>query len=161
MADLWRSDIVPYRELLPRLPLVLMSAAAYKAYDFSCPRSAVLSPQVVGELLRAKLGYRGVVVAPQLESEAVRGALDVPSAAVQSLNAACDMLLVEKDESWQALRRGIEAALASGKLGRERLEQSLARIHGAKKGWAPPKSPFSKKAWERLAGRFEEFNSGA
>ena len=70
------------------------------------------------------------------------------------------MLLVEKDESWQAMRRGIEEALASGNLPRERLEQSVARIRAAKKGWAPPKGPFSKKAWERLARRFEEFNSG-
>jgi beta-N-acetylhexosaminidase len=160
MAELWRADLIPYRELLPRLPLVLMSAAAYKAYDFDYPRPAVLSSEVVEGLLRAKLGYRGVVVGPYLESQSVRGSLDLGSAAAQSLIAGCDMLLVEKDESWQAMRRGIEEALASGKLQTERLEQSLARIHAAKKRWTPPKGPFSKTAWERLARRFEEFNSG-
>jgi beta-glucosidase-like glycosyl hydrolase len=159
MAELWRSDLVPYRELLPRLPLVLMSAAAYKAYDFDYPRSAVLSVQIVDGLLRAKLGYRGVVVAPQLESQPVRGALDMGQAAVQSLYSGCDMLLVEKDESWQALRHGIEEALASGVLPRERLDLSVARIRAAKKGLALPKGAFSKKAWERLARRFEEFGS--
>jgi beta-N-acetylhexosaminidase len=160
MAELWRSDLVPYRELLPRLPLVLMSAAAYKAYDFDYPRSAVLSAQVVEGLLRAKLGYRGVVVAPQLESQPVRGALDMSRAAVQSLYSGCDMLLVEKEESWWVMRRGIEEVFAFGKLARERLEQSVGRIRAAKKGWAPPKGPFSKTAWEGLARRFEEFNSG-
>jgi beta-N-acetylhexosaminidase len=161
MAELWRSDLVPYRALLPRLPLVLMSVATYKAYDFDYPRSAALSSQVVGGLLRAKLGYRGVVIAPQLESQPVRGILDVGRAAVQSLNAGCDMLLVEKDESWQAMRRGIEEAFASDEFPRERLEQCEARIRAAKKGWAPPKGPFSKKAWERLARRYEEFNIAA
>jgi beta-glucosidase-like glycosyl hydrolase len=102
-----------------------------------------------------------VVVAPQLESQPVRGILDVGRAAVQSLNAGCDMLLVEKDESWQAMRRGIEEALASGKFPRERLEQSEARIRVVKKGWAPPKGTFSKKAWERLPRRFGEFNAAA
>jgi len=160
MADLWRADLVPYRTLLPRLPFVLMSAAAYKAYDFNDPRSAVLSPQVVEGLLRAKLGYRGVVVAAQLESQSVRGVLDLGRAAVQSLSAGCDMLLVDQDESWQAMRRAIEEALASGALPRERLEQSVSRIHAAKKGLAPPKGPFSKKAWDRLTRRYEEFNSG-
>jgi beta-N-acetylhexosaminidase len=160
MAELWRSDLIPYRELLPRLPFVLMSVAAYNAYDFKCPRSAVLSPQVVEGLLRAKLGYRGVVVAPQLETERVRGDLDLGRAAVQSLSAGCDMLLVEKDESGQAMRRAIEEALASGQLPRERLEQSVARIRAAKKGLALPKGAFSKKAWERLARRYEEFNIG-
>ncbi len=161
MAELWRCDLIPYRELLPRLPLVLMSTAAYNAYDFKYPRSAVLSPQVVEGLLRAKLGYRGVVVAPQLETELVRGVLDLGRAAVQSLTAGCDMLLVEKHESWQAMWRAIEEALASGQLPRERLELSVARIRAAKKGWAPPKGPCSNKAWERLGQRFEEFNSGA
>jgi beta-N-acetylhexosaminidase len=160
MAELWRADLVPYRTLLPRLPFVLMSVAAYRAYDFNDPRSAVLSPQVVEGLLRAKLGYRGVVVAPQLESELVRGVLDLGGAAVQSLNAGCDMLLVEKDESWPSMRRGIEEALASGALPPVRLEQSVARIRAAKKGLAPPKGPFSRKAWDRLTRRFEEFNSG-
>ena len=55
------------------------------------------------------------------------------------------MLLVEKEESWQAMRRGIEDAVAFGILPRERLEQSLERIRAAKKGWSPPKGPFSKK----------------
>jgi beta-N-acetylhexosaminidase len=160
MAQLWRSDLLPYRTLLPRLPLVLMSAAAYKAYDFNDPRSAVLSPQVVEGLLRAKLGYRGVLVAPQLESELVRGGLNLDRAAVQSLSAGCDMLLVEQDESWQAMQRGIEVALGSGALPRERLEQSVSRIRAAKKGWAPPKGPFPKKAWDRSVRRFEEFNYG-
>jgi hypothetical protein len=71
------------------------------------------------------------------------------------------MLLVEKDESWQAMRRGIEEALASGAIPRERLEQSLARIRAAKKGCAPPKGKFSSKAWDRLARRFEELSSAA
>jgi beta-N-acetylhexosaminidase len=159
MAELWRADLVPYRELLPRLPLVMMSAAVYKAYDFDNPQSAVLSTQVVNGLLRGKLGYRGVVVAPQLELQPVRGVLDMSRAAVECLTSGCDMLLVEKEESWQVMRRGIDGALASGESMRERLEQSLARIRAVKKGWAPAKGQFPKTAWDRLARRFEEFNS--
>jgi beta-N-acetylhexosaminidase len=160
MADLWRSDLVPYRELLSQLPLVLMSTAAYKAYDPDYPCSAALSAGVVGGLLRAKLGYRGVVVAPHLESQPIRGALDFGRAAIQSLSAGCDILLVEKDESWQAMRRRIDEDLASGELSRERLEQSVGRIRALKKGWSPPKGPFSSKAWGRLARSFEEFKTG-
>jgi beta-N-acetylhexosaminidase len=160
MAELWRSDLVPFRELLPRLPMVLMSPAAYKAYDFDYPRSAVLSTQLVDGLLRFKLGYRGVVVAPQLESQPVRGELDVSRAAVQCLYSGCDMLIVEQDESWRIMRRGIDGALASVESMRERLEPSLARIRAAKRGWSPPKGPFPNKAWERLARRCEDFCLG-
>jgi beta-N-acetylhexosaminidase len=137
-----------------------MSTAAYKAYDFDYPWSAALSCGVVGGLLRSKLGYRGVVVAPNLESQPVRGALDLGRAAIQSLSAGCDMLVVEKEESWQAMRRRIEEDLASGEFSRERLEQSVGRIRTVKKGWSPPKGSFSCKAWDRLARSFEEFSSG-
>ncbi len=155
MAELWRSDLVPYRELLPQLPLVMMSTAAYKAYDFDCPRSAVLSAQIVEGLLRAKLGYRGVVVAPQLESPHVRGVVDLSNAAIQSISAGCDLLVVEREDSWLAMRQALE----SGRLPDARLEQALARIHAAKKGLAQPGGQPSKVAWERLTRRFEEFNS--
>jgi beta-N-acetylhexosaminidase len=158
MAELWRQDLVPFRELLPRFPFVMMSAAAYKAYDFDYPRSAVLSNQVVGGLLRAKLGYPGVVIAPQLESKRVRGVLDLGLAAVQSLSAGCDILLVESAEVWQAIRQGIEQALESGQLPRGRLEQTLARIRAVKRVLTPWQGPLSTTAWSRLARRIEEFD---
>ena len=145
MAELWRSDLVPYRELLPRLPLVLMSAAAHKAYDSDHPRSAVLSTQVVEALLRAKLGYRGVVVASQLESQPVRGGLDVGRAAVQSLNAGCDMLLVEKDESW----RGHAARDRGGACKRRTPARAAGALRGAhsrcEKRMGPAERPVSEK----------------
>ena len=37
MSTLWAFDLIPYRELLPYLPMVLMSTAVYKAYDFNRP----------------------------------------------------------------------------------------------------------------------------
>ena len=157
MAELWRQDLVPYRELLPQLPLVMMSTAAYKAYDFECPRSAALSAPVVEGLLRSKLGYRGVVVAPQLESQHVRGVLDLGRAAVQSVNAGCDLLVVEKEESWLAMRQALE----SGKLPEQRLEQALGRIQRAKRGLPQPSGKISRGAWDRLVRRFEELGSGA
>jgi beta-N-acetylhexosaminidase len=159
MAEIWRQDLVPYRELLPRLPSIMMSTTAYKAYDFDYPRAAVLSSNVVGRLLRAKLGYGGLVIAPQIECERVRGTLDAGRAAVQSLSAGCDMLLVENVESWQSIRQGIEQALESGQLPRERLEQTQARIRAAKKGLVQPKGRLSNRDWDRLARRFLEFSS--
>ena len=160
MAELWNRDLAPYRGLLEHLAFVLMSAASYKAYDYDFPRSAVLSERVVEGLLRGKLDYRGVVVAPYLESPAVRGALDMGRAAAQSLIAGCDMLLVEEDASWQAMRQGIDDALASGKFPSERLQESVGRIGAIRARCATPQGRFSRSAWERLARRFDEFSSG-
>jgi beta-N-acetylhexosaminidase len=155
MAELWRSDLVPYRELLPQLPLVMMSTAAYKAYDFDHPRSAALSAQIAEGLLRRKLDYRGVVIGPQLELPHVRGALDLAQAEVRCVSAGCDLLVVERDELWLAVRRALE----SGELPDARLEQALARIRVAKQGLAQPGGQPSMVTWDRLARHFEEFSA--
>lgn len=66
MAELWREDLLPFRELLPRLPFIKLSNASYKAYDFDAPQPASVSSQVIHDLLRVKLGYPGLAVADLL-----------------------------------------------------------------------------------------------
>ncbi len=159
MAELWCEDLVPYRALLPRLPLVLVSTAAYKAYDFDVLQSAGLSPKVVEGLLRAKLGYHGVAIACGLETEAVRGTLTLEEAAVQALRAGCDMLLLEEAEAAERVQEAMSAARESGKLPISRVEQALKRIQLAKKGLKPPTGKLSRRLLDRLARAFTDFSS--
>lgn len=158
MAELWREDLVPYRELLPSLPMVLVSNAAYKAYDFDHPRPASLSPQVVEGLLRVKLNYRGLALAYELESEEMRGTLNLGEAAIQALNAGCDLLVLDQETSRDAVRRALKAGLESGKLRPQRVEQALERLRAARKGLTPPAGTVSRRALDRLARRFESFD---
>jgi beta-N-acetylhexosaminidase len=159
MAQLWREDLVPYRALLSRLPLVLVSTAAYKAYDFDLLQSAGLSPKVVGGLLRVKLGYNGLAIACGLETEAVRGTLDLGEAAVQALRAGCDMVLLEKAEAAERVAGALSAARESGKLPRPRVEQTLKRIQLAKKGLKPPRGRLSRRSLDQLVREFTDFSS--
>jgi beta-N-acetylhexosaminidase len=159
MAQLWREDLVPYRALLPRLPLVLVSTAAYKAYDFDLLQSAGLSPKVVEGLLRAKLGYNGVAIACGLEAEAVRGTLALEEAAVHALLAGCDMLLLEKAEAAERAHAALSAARESGELPAPRLVQALKRIRLAKKGLKPPRGPLPPRSLDRVVREFTEFSS--
>jgi beta-N-acetylhexosaminidase len=159
MAELWREDLVPYRALLPRLPLVVLSTAAYKAFDFDFLQSAGLSPKVVEGLLRVKLGYRGVAIACGLETEAVRGTLTLEEAAVQALRAQCDMLLLEETEAAERVQAALSAARESGKLPIPRVEQALERIRLAKKGLKPPTGKLSRRSLDRLVREFADFSS--
>jgi beta-N-acetylhexosaminidase len=159
MAELWREDLVPYRVLLLRLPLVLVSTAAYKAYDFDLLQSAGLSPRVVEGLLRVKLGYNGVAIACGLETEAVRGTLDLGEAAVHALRAGCDVLLLEKAEAAEVVHEALSTARESGKLPSPRLEQALKRIQLAKKSLKPPSGPLSRRSVDRLVRELAEFSS--
>jgi beta-N-acetylhexosaminidase len=159
MAELWREDLVPYRALLPRLPLVLVSTAAYKAYDFDLPQSAGLSPRVVEGLLRVKLGYNGVAIACGLETEAVRGTLDLGEAAVHALCAGCDVLFLEKAEAAEVVHEALREACESGKLPGPRLEQALKRIQLEKKGLKPPSGRLSRGSLDRVVREFTDFSS--
>jgi len=160
MAELWREDLVPYRALLPRLPMVLVSTAAYKAYDFDLLQSAALSSKVVEGLLRAKLGYEGVAIAYGLETKAVRGTLSLEEAAVQAVCAGCDMLLIEDSQNAGRVQAALSAASQSGKLLRPRLEPALKRIQVVKRGLRPPACELSRASLAKLTKDFRAFSAG-
>ena len=159
MAELWREDLVPYRALLPSLPLVLLSTAAYKAYDFDLPQSAALSPKVVEGLLRVKLGFDGVAIAYGLETKAVCGTLTLEEAALQALRAGCDMLLLEDAGAAARVQAALAAGSSSGKLPSLRIEQALERIRHAKQGLKPPRGPLPRGSLDRLAKEFTNFSA--
>ncbi len=159
MAELWREDLFPYRTLLPRLPLILVSTAAYKAYDFDLLQSAGLSSKVVDGLLRVKLGYDGVAIAYGLETEVVRGALSLGEAAVQAVSAGCDMLLVEEPQAAERAHAALSAAWESGKLAGARVEQAFKRIQHAKRCLRPPADKLPRGSVENLIKQFTAFSA--
>jgi beta-N-acetylhexosaminidase len=160
MAELWREDLLPFRALLPRLPLVLLSTAAYKAYDFDWLQSAGLSHKILEGLLRVKLGYKGVAIAYGLETEAVRGTLALGEAAVQALRAGCDMLLLQRAEAADKVREALSAGHESGKIPGPRIEQALKRIQLAKKNLTPLGGRVSRRWLDQMVREFADFSRG-
>ncbi len=160
MAGMWREDLVPYRELLHQLPLVMVGRGAYKAYDFELPRPALFSENVGEGLLRVKLAYRGVAVAEDLDEEARRSSVELGEAAVRSVNAGCDLLLVGGEKSLEQAFAGLKRGVESGKISSERLEQALERIRFAKKGLARPSGRVTASACLELTRQFEDFSRG-
>lgn len=159
MAKLWREDLVPYRALHNRLPLVMVGHGAYKAYDFDLPRPATLSSSVVEGLLRVKLGYRGVAVADDLTSEAIRRTIDAQEAAVKSLNAGCDLLRVDgsKEKTAAAVLDGLKRGLETGKITAARAKEAAARLQRIRKVFVPTRAKFPHRDFDRLACEFEKF----
>ncbi len=159
MAELWHEDLIPYRQLLPRLPLVIVGHGAYKAYDFDYSRPAVLSENIVEGLLRVKLAYRGVAVADDLDTEGIRRMVEVGEAAVRSVRAGCDLLLVGCGlKSIEKTLAGLKKGVDSGKLQTRRVEQALARLRWVKKSLAPPSGKISKSACHQLTRQLEDFS---
>jgi beta-N-acetylhexosaminidase len=157
MAALWREDLVPFRKLLPKLPLVMISRAAYKAYDFDLPRPAIFSSEIVTGLLRVKLGYRGVAVANLSGVGVATKDSDIGDAAIKSLEAGCDLLVLPGNISVaRAAMQAIKVARESGRISYERLEESLRRIRLMKCKLAKPSPVVSKKTLQWAAREIRE-----
>jgi beta-N-acetylhexosaminidase len=96
---LWAEDLVPYRRLRSRLPMVMVCHAAYPAVTRE-PTPASLCEKWITEVLRRKLGYRGLVLSDDLDMGGVLAAALIEDAAVQTLGAGADMYLVcQKEEN--------------------------------------------------------------
>jgi beta-N-acetylhexosaminidase len=66
LLKLWNEDAVPYRELHSHMPFVMVSHAAYPGVTGEAV-PASLSQKWITDVLRHRIGYRGVVVSDDLE----------------------------------------------------------------------------------------------
>ena len=102
-ARLWEQDLFPFRALAPKLPMMMVAHAAYPALEragapplagSSAALPASLSRSIVSGLLKGRIGFQGLVVADDLEMGGVTGDRSVGEAAVETIRAGCDLLLV-------------------------------------------------------------------
>jgi beta-N-acetylhexosaminidase len=86
------ADLLPYRRAIAAgLPMVMVSTAVYPKFGIHVP--AACSPTAVTQVLRERLGFRGVVVTDTLYSPAVTAYRPTPQAAVAAIAAGVDIVL--------------------------------------------------------------------
>jgi beta-N-acetylhexosaminidase len=125
---LWEQDIAPYRALRGVAPMVLVGHAAYAAVTRdSTPAS--LSKKWITDVLRKKIGYRGLVVSDDLEMGGVLKAAPIGQAAVGHIRAGGDLCLVchvaeHVEEAYEALSREAEVDRKFA----QRCRESLTRL---------------------------------
>src|SRR5262249_47420489 len=90
---LWEEDLVPYLALRRVAPMVLVSHAAYPNVTHD-RTPASLSRKWIMEVLRKKIGYRGLVVSDDLEMGGVLAAAPIGQAAVEHIRAGGDLCLI-------------------------------------------------------------------
>jgi beta-N-acetylhexosaminidase len=123
--------LAPYRAAIRKgVRLVMVSNASYPALD-SSGLPAVLSPAIVGGLLRRQLGFRGVVITDSLAAPGPAHYADTP---VRALKAGVDILLFTDESSSAAAFTQLVQAAERGTLSRGTLARANARI-AALKSW--------------------------
>lgn len=128
-------DIEPFRSAIDSgVPLVMTSTAIYTAFDAKNP--AAWSQAIVGDELRDRLGFDGVVITDDLEGAAVTKLMRPARAALRSLAAGGDMVLFAKAAGTSSgAYASLLRAAKKGRLSREGLEASYERILSLKDGF--------------------------
>lgn len=132
------------RELLPFVAAIEAGAqtimTAHVVFSALDDQPATLSRRILTGLLREELGYDGVIVTDALDMAGVSRAHGIAGAAVLSLKAGADILLIgseEGDVPCANIRRAVADAVAAGELDVARLEEAAARVQRLRE-WAAP-----------------------
>ena len=126
-ATLAARDLLPFQAAIDAgVPAVMISHAFYSAYDPVTPAS--LSPEIARGLLRDQMGFTGLAITDDLGTGAIRATAGVQPGAIQALNAGADMLLVEDAEEAEDVRETLLAAVESGEIPPERIDQAVGRV---------------------------------
>src|SRR5665213_1100626 len=130
-AHLDRVELAPFRAAIAAGAGSIMTAhLSVPALEPDPNVPATMSPKIMTDLLRGQMGFDGLVVTDALEMGAVTARYSPGEAAVRSILAGADLLLVPPvlDASLQAVRE----AVASGRIPMSRLDEAVTRVLRAK-----------------------------
>ena len=131
-AQLEQVELLPFRRVIgpPTDIAGIMSAhIVFPALD-PTRAPATLSKPIMTGLLREKLGFRGLVVSDDLAAmRAITDNFTPGQAAVRAVQAGVDLLIIGGDLARQRdSRDALLAALASGELERDRLDEAVRHV---------------------------------
>ncbi len=134
LRKLWDEDLVPYRSLSLRreLPFVMVSHAAFPRVTPAVTKAstpASLSKKWITDILRKKIGYRGLICSDDLEMGAVLAAGPIEQAIIGHIRAGGDLGLIchREDFILRAHAAMIREAERDRKFAR-RVRESVRRV---------------------------------
>ncbi|HZM04394.1 MAG TPA: glycoside hydrolase family 3 N-terminal domain-containing protein, partial [Candidatus Saccharimonadales bacterium] len=131
------------RELIPFQRLIeagechaIMTAHVFNA-RLDSERPATLSPSILQEILRQRLGFEGVVLSDDMEMKAISGHYGLEQAVQYGIEAGLDVLCFGNNMNFDphivAKAAGIILRLVTtGKISEDRIDQSFQRIQKLK-----------------------------
>jgi beta-N-acetylhexosaminidase len=136
-AELEGTDLPPFAAAIAAdVPLVMVGHARYPALDPD--RIASQSQAIVRELLRERMGFRGVVVTDSMEAQASLATGDIATVSERAVRAGADLLLLTGRGSYAPVYQHLLAVAERSPAFRERVRESAARVLALKRDTPPP-----------------------
>lgn len=126
LEDLVQCELVPFQRCIDESAGIIMVGHISLPNVIGDNTPASLSPVIINELLRDKMGYDGLVVTDALGMGAIVGQYSSAEAAVKVLEAGADLILMPHnfEEAYQGVIDGVKDKTLSP----ERIDESLRRI---------------------------------
>jgi beta-N-acetylhexosaminidase len=141
ITGLWQeTELIPYRRLITSgegRNLMVMTSHVFNA-DLDPQNPATLSPRILGELLRATLGFKGIIVSDDLDMAALRTPYRFDEILEKAINAGVDLLCFSNNGdrydplTAQKAVDTIFGLVEDGRINRKRIEESWGRIMAVK-----------------------------
>ena len=144
ITDSWNSkELLPYKYLIDENKnladhaLVMMAHLVHRDLDPS-GYPASLSYQMTTQLLRNKIGFKGVIITDDLQMSAITDKFGLVETIILAINAGTDMLLfgnslVPRFQDPAEIIEIVKKAIVDKKIKLERIEESFLRIMRLKK----------------------------
>lgn len=128
---IYNSDILPFRNVISNQDLdnymVMVSHVTYPSFAGNTP--ACVSPVIMKDILRKKLGYQGIIITDDLEMGAIANYYGFDRIGVEAVKAGADIVLVCHEYQHGAdVYLGLLEALEAGEITQEEVDNSVRRI---------------------------------
>jgi beta-N-acetylhexosaminidase len=150
---LWKEDLLPYRQLVEDLPMIMVSHASYPA---AVPEPASVSAYWIKEVLIREMGYEGLIVSDDMEMGGILKYTGMEQAAVAAIAAGTHLVEICRDPAlvfaaYEAILREAENSPSFARL----LRRAAARVDTVAARPLPP-SP-SDAAVKKMRSAVEHF----
>jgi beta-N-acetylhexosaminidase len=132
VAQLKSCELLPFQEAIAvGLEAIMTAHVIYKAWDPLHP--GTLSPSILTGILRAEIGFPGVIITDDLGMAAVSETLPWDEIPLRALRAGVDLLLIchHRQRQEQAYTRVLRA-VQHGELPETLVDRAVARVQGLK-----------------------------
>ncbi len=135
LQDLDANDLIPFKEYSKLGPntVVMLSHIIYERIDPS-KTPASFSNYIIDDLLRKRVGFKGVVITDDLHMKSSSSTMTPSHAAVSAIKAGADIVMLswslpEQRKSFEAIKK----AVLKGEIAESKINEKVLRILNLKK----------------------------